>query len=144
MESKYIAVDLGAESGRVMLGAVSEDRLSLEEVHRFVNRPIEEEGSLRWNFDRLFSEVKAGIGKAARAAGSKVLGIGVDSWGVDFGLLDCDGRLIENPYHYRDRRTDGIPEKAFAIMGKRKIYEDTGLQFLQFNTVYQLLAMRLA
>jgi sugar (pentulose or hexulose) kinase len=128
---KYIAVDLGAESG-------------LEEVYRFVNRPIEEEGSLRWDFERLFSEVKAGIRKAARAAGTQVWGIGIDSWGVDFGLLDVDGRLIENPYHYRDERTNGVPEKAFELMGKRKVYDQTGLQFLQFNTVYQLLAMRLA
>jgi sugar (pentulose or hexulose) kinase len=140
---KYIAVDLGAESGRVMVGSVSADKIDLEEIHRFGNGPIEEAGSLRWDFDKLFSEVKIGIGKAAKAAGAQVCGIGVDSWGVDFGLLDADGKLIENPYHYRDSRTNGMPEKAFELMGKREIYESTGLQFLQFNSLYQLLAMRL-
>ena len=140
---KYIAVDLGAESGRVMIGSVSADKIVLEEIHRFGNGPIEEAGSLRWDFDKLFSEVKIGIGKAAKTAGAQVCGIGVDSWGVDFGLLDTDGKLIENPYHYRDSRTNGMPEKAFELMSKREIYESTGLQFLQFNSLYQLLAMRL-
>ncbi|KPL22056.1 MAG: hypothetical protein AMJ75_08795 [Phycisphaerae bacterium SM1_79] len=140
---EYIAVDLGAESGRVMLGSVSADKLVLEEIHRFGNGPIERDGSLRWDFERLFSEVKIGIGKAAKASGGKVAGIGIDSWGVDFGLLDADGRLIENPYHYRDSQTVGVKEKAFELIGKREIYENTGLQFLQFNSVYQLLAMRL-
>jgi sugar (pentulose or hexulose) kinase len=141
---EYIAVDLGAESGRVMLGSVSADKLVLEEIHRFGNGPIEEDGSLRWDFNRLLSEVKVGIGKAAKAGGAQVCGIGIDSWGVDFGLLDADGKLIENPYHYRDERTNGMKEKAFALMSKREIYENTGLQFLQFNSLYQLLAMHLA
>jgi len=141
---KYIAVDLGAESGRVMLGSVSADKVALEEVHRFINKPLEENGTLRWDFQKLFSEVKAGISKGVKQAGTQVWGIGVDSWGVDFGLLDGDGRLIENPYHYRDSRTNGMREKAFELVGKREIYENTGLQFLQFNTVYQLLAMRFA
>ncbi|MHC4574056.1 MAG: rhamnulokinase [Planctomycetota bacterium] len=141
---KYIAVDLGAESGRVMLGAVSQDKLSLEEIHRFINRPIEEHGSLRWDFHGLLAEVKAGISRAVKEARTQIWGIGIDSWGVDFGLIDADGRLIENPYHYRDGRTNGMPEKAFELMGKREIYESTGLQFLQFNSVYQLLAMRMA
>lgn len=140
---KYIAVDLGAESGRVMLGSVSTDKLALEQVHRFSNGPIEENESLRWDFNRLFSEIKAGIAKAVKNERSQIWGIGIDSWGVDFGLLDSDGMLIENPYHYRDSRTDKIMEKAFEIMGKREIYEQTGLQFMQINTIYQLLAMRL-
>jgi len=140
----YIAVDLGAESGRVMLGSVSADKLVLEEVHRFSNGPIEENGTLRWDFEGLLSEVKTGIGKAVKQAGSDIAGIGVDSWGVDFGLLDADGKLIERPYHYRDSRTDGMLEKAFEIMGKREIYESTGIQFMQLNSLYQVLAMRLA
>jgi len=140
---KYIAVDLGAESGRVMLGSVSTKKLILEEVHRFGNGPIEDNGSLRWDFNRLLTEIKAGISKAVKAAGTQVWGIGVDSWGVDFGLLDVDGRLIENPYHYRDSQTNGMMDKAFELMSKREIYENTGIQFLQFNSVYQLLAMRL-
>ena len=141
--NKYIAVDLGAESGRVMLGAISSDKLVLEEIHRFGNGPTGQDGSLHWDFNRLMSEIKAGIGKAVKAAGGEVAGIGVDSWGVDFGLLDGDGKLIENPYHYRDSQTNGMMEKAFELMSKREIYANTGLQFIQLNSVYQLLAMRL-
>ena len=162
---KYIAVDLGAESGRVMLGSICDERLELEEIHRFGNGPIQPSaqgprlisprpwaGGLRWDFNRLLSEVKTGIGKAAKKAGNQVAGIGVDSWGVDFGLLGDDGKLLENPYHYRDSRTNGMMEKAFEIMGKpagrkagkRRIYDCTGIQFMQLNSVYQLLAMRLA
>jgi len=141
-EKKYIAVDLGAESGRVMIGSVlvsakaeagSSDKLVLEEIHRFSNGPIEENGSLKWDFDKLFSEIKAGISKAAKVAGNNVAGIGVDSWGVDFGLLDDAGELIENPYHYRDSRTNGMMEEAFELLNKREIYENTGLQFMQLN-----------
>jgi rhamnulokinase len=141
---QYVAVDLGAESGRVMLGSVSAERIDLEEVHRFSNGPMEENGSLRWDFGRLLSEVKAGISKAAKEAGTGIAGIGVDSWGVDFGLLGADGKLIEKPYHYRDSRTNGMMEKAFELMGKREIYDSTGIQFMQLNSIYQLLAMRLA
>jgi len=140
----YIAVDLGAESGRVMLGRVGDGRLSLEQVHRFANGPMEQQGSLRWDFDRLLSDIKTGIGLAAKKAGGKVQGIGVDTWGVDFGLLGEDGKLLEKPYHYRDSRTNGMMDKAFAKMPKRKVYENTGIQFMQLNSLYQLLAMRLA
>ena len=143
-EKRYIAVDLGAESGRVMIGSVTDEKLVLEEIHRFENGPIRENDSLKWDFDKLISEIKAGISKAAKAAGGKVAGIGVDSWGVDFGLLNDTGELIENPYHYRDSRTNGMMDKAFELLSKREIYENTGLQFMQFNSVYQLLAMRLA
>jgi rhamnulokinase len=141
--ANYIAVDLGAESGRVMLGRVADGRLSLEPVHRFANGPIQEQDSLRWDFDRLMTEIKTGIGLAARKADSPVKGIGVDTWGVDFGLLGADGRLIEKPYHYRDSRTNGVMEKAFARKPKRDVYENTGIQFMQLNSLYQLLAMRL-
>ncbi len=150
-ERNYIAVDLGADSGRVMLGIVSAEKLKLEEIHRFENGPIEQEGStarhaahLRWDFDRIMAEVKTGIGKAVKQAGGNVAGIGIDSWGVDFGLLDEKGELIENPYHYRDSRTNGMMEKAFGLMPKREIYENTGIQFMQLNSIYQLLSMRLA
>ena len=141
-EKKYIAIDLGAESGRVMLGIVSADNLRLHEIHRFLNGPIEQNGSLHWDFGHIISEVKTGIGKAVKEAGQGVAGIGIDSWGVDFGLLDKKGKLIENPYHYRDKRTNGIMEKAFERMPKREIYEQTGIQFMQFNSVYQLFAMQ--
>ena len=143
-KESYIAVDLGAESGRVMLGRVAGGRLGLEQVHRFANGPVEEQGSLRWDFDRLMAEIKTGIGLAAQTAGGKVAGIGVDTWGVDFGLLGKDGKLLEKPYHYRDSRTNGMMDKAFAIMPKRWVYENTGIQFMQLNSLYQVLAMRLA
>ncbi len=143
MSPDYIAVDLGAESGRVMLGTVSDDRIAVKEVHRFGNGPVEKDGSMRWDIDRLLSEVGAGIHKAALETPG-IAAIGIDSWGVDFGLLDEGGDLIEAPYHYRDSRTDGMMEKAFEVMPKRDIYEDTGIQFMQLNTIYQLLAMKLA
>jgi len=139
----YIAVDLGAESGRIMLGTVSSKKLELQEIYRFPNGPVEEDGSLRWDFDNLLSEVKLGIGKAIREGDHEISGIGIDSWGVDFGVLDESGLLVEDPYHYRDHRTDRMMDKAFELISKREIYEETGLQFMQFNTIYQLLAMRL-
>ena len=141
---KYIAVDLGAESGRVMLGLVSQDKLVLEEIHRFSNGPIEEDGSLRWDFNRLLSEIKTGIGKAVKAANARVSGIGVDSWGSDFGLIGADGKLLQNPYHYRDSRTEAMMQEAFKLMDKRQIYENTGVQFMPLNNLYQLLSMRMA
>jgi len=141
---KYIAVDLGAESGRVMLGSVSDKKLTFEEIYRFNNGPIKENETLRWDFNKLLCEVKEGISKAVKDAETQVQGIGIDSWGVDFGLIDSDGKLVENPHHYRDIQTNGMMEKAFELMDKRKIYENTGVQFMQLNTVYQLLAMRLS
>ncbi|MBN2272382.1 MAG: rhamnulokinase [Sedimentisphaerales bacterium] len=141
---KYIAVDLGAESGRVMIGSVSAEKLILQEIHRFGNGPIDEDGALKWDFEKLMSEIKVGIAKAAKAAGAQVWGIGVDSWGVDFGLLDGSGELVENPYHYRDSRTNEMRKKAYELMPKRDIYENSGIQFMQLNSLYQLLAMRLA
>ena len=140
---KYIGVDLGAESGRVMLGSVSSEKLTLEEIHRFGNGPVDEDGTLRWDFEKLLREIKIGIGKAVKAADGAVLGIGIDTWGVDFGLIDADGKLIERPYHYRDSRVDGVKEKAFEIMGKRAIYDNTGIQFMVLNSIYQVLSMRL-
>ncbi len=143
-EKKYIGVDLGAESGRVMLGTVAEGKLVLEEMHRFGNGPVEENGTLRWDFDKLLAEIKEGISKAVKAAGGTAQGIGIDTWGVDFGLVDAEGKLLEKPYNYRDSRTEGMLEKAFEIMGKRPIYDNTGIQFMVLNTVYQLLSMRLS
>ena len=143
-EKRYIAVDLGAESGRVMLGTVGGNKLGLEEVYRFSNGPVKEDLSLRWDFDKLFTEVKTGITRAIKQSDGEVSGIAVDSWGVDYGLLAEDGRLVENPYHYRDTRTDGMLEKAFELMDKRAIYENSGVQFMQINTAYQLLSMHLA
>ena len=140
--SRYIAVDLGAESGRIMLGELSEQHLQLEEIYRFSNEPLEENGSLKWDFGFLLSEIQKGLARAVRRAEGLVSGIAVDSWGVDFGLLDKDKRLMENPYHYRDSRTEGVMEKAFEIMPRREIFQNSGLQFMKLNTLYQLLAVK--
>jgi len=138
----YLAVDLGAESGRVMLGKLGADRLELVECYRFTTGPTEQDGSLRWDFPRLWDEVKAGLARGVKQADGPLRAVAVDSWGVDFGLLDGEGRLLENPYHYRDRRTDEMMEEAFRHVPRRDIYFYTGIQFMQINTIYQLLALR--
>ena len=140
MSAGYLAVDLGAESGRVVLGRFDGAHVSLEEVHRFPNTPVKLPDGLHWDVMRIFGEVKDGVAKAVRE--EHVEGVGVDSWGVDFGLLDRDGALVSNPYHHRDARTEGMMEEAFGLMPKGDIYDLTGVQFLPINTLYQLLAMR--
>src|SRR5215210_984035 len=140
MSASYLAVDLGAESGRVVLGRFDGGRVSLEEVHRFPNPAVGLPDGLHWDVLRIFSEIKDGLAKAVR--GEEIEGVGIDSWGVDFGLLDRGGALVSNPYHYRDGRTEGMIEEAFGLMPKEEIYSTTGIQFLPINTLYQLLAMR--
>jgi rhamnulokinase len=139
-ETAFVAVDLGAESGRAVLGRFDGERMALEEVHRFPNTPLRLPDGLHWDVLRIVGEVKDGLAKAARNAG-RIESLGVDSWGVDFALLDRDGSLISNPYHYRDPRTEGMEERAFDRMPREEIYEVTGIQFLPINTLYQLLAM---
>ena len=139
--SHYIAIDIGAESGRVMLACISNGKISLLEVHRFANNPVEQEDSLRWDFPKILSEIKTGI-KKVFAINKTIESIGIDTWGVDFGLIDNKGRLIENPYHYRDKRNKGVLEKACGIISRKEIYSDTGIQFLPFNSLYQLLAYK--
>jgi len=140
VESTYLAVDLGAESGRTVLGRFDGQRMALEEVHRFSNTPVRLPDGLHWDVLGIVREVKNGIASAVRNGG-RIESLGVDSWGVDFGLLDRDGALISNPYHYRDARTDGMDERAFGRVPKREIYATTGIQFMPINTLYQLLAM---
>jgi rhamnulokinase len=140
MSAGYLAVDLGAESGRVVLGRFDGAHVSLEEVHRFPNTPVKLPDGLHWDVMRIFGEVKDGVAKAVRE--EHVEGVGVDSWGVDFGLLDRDGALVSNPYHHRDARTEGMIEEAFGLVPREEIYGTTGIQFLPINTIYQLLAMR--
>ncbi|MHC4636688.1 MAG: rhamnulokinase [Planctomycetota bacterium] len=137
----YIAIDLGAESGRVMLATLKEEKLSLQEVLRFPNGPINQNGTLRWDIDSLFGEIKKGI-KQTLQLEKDIQSIGVDTWGVDFGLLDSNGQLLENPYHYRDPRTTGIIEQAGRILPTRDIYLNTGIQLLPFNTLFQLIAYK--
>ena len=140
MSACYLAVDLGAESGRVVLGRFDGGRVSLEEVHRFPNRAVMLPDGLHWDVLRILSELKEGLAKVVR--GEHVEGVGVDSWGVDFGLLDGEGALVSNPYHHRDSRTEGMMEEAFGLTPKGNVYDLTGIQFLPINTLYQLLAMR--
>ncbi|HEY5433605.1 MAG TPA: rhamnulokinase family protein [Candidatus Limnocylindrales bacterium] len=136
---RLVAVDLGAESGRAVVGTFDGGRLALDVVHRFPNVPVTLAGTLHWDFLRLFGDVVAGLRRAA--AGGPVASVGVDTWGVDFGLLDERGRLLGNPVHYRDARTAGMPELAFSTVPREEIYRATGIQFMSINTLYQLLSM---
>jgi rhamnulokinase len=136
----YLAFDLGAESGRGLLGRFDGDQLVLEELHRFPNGPVRILDTLHWDLPRLWEEMKAALRKAG-AECSELDGVGVDTWGVDFGLVGRGDTLLGNPVHYRDARTDGMIEAACKVMARERIYEITGLQFLPFNTLYQLLAM---
>lgn len=133
------AVDLGASSGRVMVGRVGPDTLDLAEVARFENVPVRAGGTLHWDILRIHQGILDGLRAAGRAAGP-LASIGVDSWGVDFGLLDADGRLVASPVHYRDRGTEGVMDAVLARVPAAEIYRITGAQFLPFNTIYQLVA----
>ncbi len=138
------AIDLGAGSGRVMLAQYDGRAIHLTEAHRFPNEPVFAGGLLHWDVLRLFGDIKHGLSAAAKLAGGALAGVGVDTWGVDFALLDASDALIGNPVHYRDARTNGVAERVFALVPWREIFERTGIQFLQFNTLFQLMAMRFA
>lgn len=140
----YLAIDLGAESGRAMLGTIDGGKLVLEELHRFANTPVRVPTGLHWDTFRLFHEMLEGLRIAGRERKLKLDGIGIDTWGVDFGLFGADGALVDNPRHYRDTRNNGILERAYSIVPKAEIFAHTGLQFMQFNSLYQLLAAKLA
>jgi len=141
--ANFAAIDLGAESGRVILGTVSDSKLELSDLHRFPNGPIRTLDELHWDVLRLWSEMKQGVGMASQRA-SGLRGIGIDTWGVDFGLFVHGHALLGNPFHYRDARTNGILDKAFGIVPRKEIFDHTGIQFMQFNSIFQLLAMKLA
>jgi rhamnulokinase len=135
----YLAFDLGAESGRAVLGHLRSGVLTVEEIHRFPNDPVQQGDSTRWDVAKLWLEIRKAIEKIPSI---ELSGIGVDGWGVDYALLDAKGQLIENPYHYRDRRTEGIMEDVFAKVPMEEIYQSTGIQFMPINTLYQLCAAR--
>ena len=143
MTETYIAVDLGASSGRVLLGDISGEKLVVHETRRFENRMIECGGTLYWDALRLLDEMRAGIADALHACLGNVSSVGVDAWGVDFGLLDRRGNLLANPVAYRDARTDRAMESFFDRVGRRRVYEITGIQFMKFNTLFQLHAMQM-
>ena len=136
----YLAFDLGAESGRAMLGTLDDGKLAVTEVHRFPNIPALLPDGLHWDALRLWSEILYAITQVVRKQGRALTGIGVDTWGVDYALLDRHGGLVSNPYHYRDARTDGMIAEACRRMPRQEIFEWTGVQFLQLNTLFQLLA----
>ena len=139
----YLALDLGAESGRGVVGRFDGDRLTLNEVRRFPNGPVHAAETLHWDALRLFDEMKTTLGQASRDYPG-LEGVGIDTWGVDFALLGRHDTWLGNPVHYRDARTEGMTERAATLIPLDRIYEITGLQFLPFNSIYQLLAMRQA
>ncbi|MGW7270976.1 rhamnulokinase [Streptomyces sp. NPDC054864] len=134
----FAAIDLGASSGRVMVAKVGAETLSLQEAHRFPNRPVRAAGTLHWDVLSLFAGVIDGLREAGSVA--PLTSVGIDGWAVDYGLLDADGALLGNPVHYRDTRTEGIADRAWATVPAAELYATTGIQYAPFNTLYQLLA----
>ena len=131
---KFIAVDIGAETGRVIVGDVSK----MEIIYRFPNSLVRVKGSIFWDILGIFNEIKKGLKEAFKKYSHQIVSIGIDTWGVDYALLDSDGDILGNPYHYRDKRTDNIMEEVFKIIPKEEIFAETGIQFMQLNTIYQL------
>lgn len=140
MTKRVLAFDFGASSGRAIIGCFDGEKITLEEVHRFSNDPVSVGGTVYWDVLRLFYEIKQGIIKARMAGGFD--SIGIDTWGVDFGLIDAEGKLMENPIHYRDARTVGMVDEAFKTMPREKIYGITGIQFMELNTLFQLISLK--
>ena len=140
--TNFLAVDLGASSGRVILGGWDGARFTLRELHRFPNGPVAVQGHLYWDILRLWQEITTGIARYAAQYRDPPAGIGIDTWAVDFGLIDRAGRLLGNPTHYRDRRTTGIPEQVDTVVPPARLYAQTGIQRLPINTLYQLVSMR--
>lgn len=138
--ASFLAIDLGAESGRGVIGRIANDRLTLTQVHRFPNRAVRMGDRLHWDIPFLHQEIKNAIA-AAHQQENALAGVAVDSWGVDFGLLAADGSLLGNPVHYRDNRTDGIPEQVFNLIPREQVFAQTGIQIMQINTLYQLFSL---
>src|SRR5258706_108466 len=141
--NRFLAIDLGAESGRAILGTLEAGQLTLEELHRFPNTPVRLPTGLYWDVLRLFHEIRHALSICGRERNIKLDGIGVDTWGVDFALLGSDGALVDNSRHYRDSRNNGMLEKTFAVVPREEIFAETGIQFMQINSLYQLHAMKL-
>lgn len=134
----YLAIDLGAGSGRVLAGEFDGRRIELHEINRFENTPVQLPSGWHWNITALYESILEGLKAAAEKYGDSIISMGVDTWGVDYGLFDKDGRLMGLPYQYRDSRTDGVMEEVFERVPKKTIYEKTGTQFIFFNSLYQL------
>ncbi|MCA9168821.1 MAG: rhamnulokinase, partial [Planctomycetales bacterium] len=140
----FLAVDLGASSGRVLAARFDGRRIDLYEEHRFPNGPVAAMGHLYWDVLRLWSEIQDGLRSARHTHGNTIASVGVDTWGVDFALLDRDDQLVGNPYCYRDPQTQGITKPAFELVPKAEIFAESGLQFMEFNTLFQLWALKRA
>jgi rhamnulokinase len=138
----YLAVDLGAESGRVMAGLWNGRKIQLEEIHRFPNGPVALNGTLRWDILRIWAEIQNGLAIAGKKFGKNIVSVGADTWGVDFVLLNKNDEILGQPYHYRDARTNGMMEKTFKKVPRAEIFAQSGLQFMQFNSLYQLLVWK--
>ena len=141
--STFLAFDLGAESGRAILGRFESGCLSIEEISRFGNESVLSNGGLRWDVPRLWLEMKAALRSVGSHGVNRLDGVGVDAWGVDYALLGQNGALLENPFHYRDARSNGMMDRALQILTPEMVYGITGIQFLPFNTLYQLFAAQL-
>jgi rhamnulokinase len=140
--TNFLAIDLGASSGRVMVGRWNGQRFTLHELHRFPNDPVAVRGHLHWDVLRLWQEITTGIARYAAQDDAPLASIGIDTWAVDFALLDRAGCLLGNPYHYRDRRTDGMLQQVDQQVSPERVYTQTGIQRLPINTLYQLVSMR--
>ncbi len=140
-EKQYLAVDLGAESGRVIRGTLGNEGIELAEIHRFSNGAVQTRGTLYWDILRLWNEIQTGISRAAEHGGD-IRGLGIDTWGVDFGLLDRHGELLGNPVHYRDSRTNGMVDRFFQRISAERVYEITGSQTMAINTLFQMFSIR--
>ncbi len=140
--TKYLAIDLGASSGRGIVGTFDGEKITLAENHRFPNEPVMAAGQFTWDILRIFHEIKSAIRKCALGDDRDIVSIGIDTWGVDFGLIDKNGHLLGNPVHYRDARNDAMPEYAATLVSPDWVYEKTGIQVVDFNTLYQLLAVK--
>jgi rhamnulokinase len=140
MSRRFLALDLGAESGRAMLASLDSQKLELAELHRWPNTPVQLPDGLYWDTYRLYHEITEGI-RAAGKAVTHLDGIAIDTWGVDFGLLGADGALLANPRHYRDPRMQGLPAEVFAIVPKREVFAVTGVQVMEINSLYQLFSI---
>ena len=142
MQNICLACDFGAGSGRVMAGWLEDGKVRLDEVHRFANRQVRLGNTLYWDFPALFQDVKDGLRMAAARYGNRIVSIGIDTWGVDFGLIDRQGHLLGLPVCYRDTRTQGLPERYFATRDRHPHYRSNGTQVMEINTLFQLLAMK--
>ena len=139
-DKKFIGFDLGAESGRCVVGILKDNKLSLNEVYRFKTHNVQYAKGFHWDVLAIYNELIEGLKYARREFGSDHEGIGIDTWGVDYTLVDIEGRIIGYPYHYRDDRTDNMMDHAFSVVPKEEIYNKAGIQFAQYNTLFQILS----